>query len=1522
MQSLRPMIQKSLHTKASSPIKKQLAKRIITYFDQLENAKTQERSSERGNGSRSRSRSKSKSYIEYSEPDKVVYDDVENRKKKLEDLKNLMKKELLQAKSEGSTDSFPEDIYKSVHGYPSFMKSQRTNEQYRRKPTAEADLNAFKKSVHKLLEERVLKADGKDPRLEESYDYDTLLEETQKSMIIDPSKSVLKSTYNSKNNLFDENLYPIERDKTVISQSPVDGKKFDFHQRKSKEIRRLQYGNGLRDRSVSKDKPIKQYSEVPITKTIDESNVINDDKQTGRPRERRTHPDETQDVFVRFTDGNRVWTVPALIRNILGFKTNDDHSVEVREHDRVVLSNRPDATSDEIFASIHGAVDRFYPDRYNLEKDCDLVVQTPDGRRHPVLFSLRQTELEPIIENEPVIDSEPQIENEPEPKRVHPPEPAVQPNKIKPIRNLADANCTAFDPSGRLLGRGKLALNPYDEVSGEPISYGKGILLSEDNEKVEFVLVRFTPGDQCTLKRQNLSNTSHRVESIEAVEIPGYKLKYVTLIENTPRANPELLVLLDGPYNPQKDRLLTGEPASCELEDWRYFKGNLKYQHNHSDREGVLWLDLFPEEIEAAKQLIGKDVVPSWENSFKCPPLGNDGESLDRIRLEMDDVDPDTDISNLLDLIKSILQRSKVQKSDVVEDVRVLEPPVVEHLSQVVSKPVQDSVRVSQLKESVVEVPPPPITDGVIDVIVNGPNNMKLRIFICPKGQIAQVEDVIAETYGPPKANPSPMSLQVGQETFTPDGLRSERTQGPRASSQSGLQRTLPHWNEQQAARTLEQYDLRVVQFNVQAPLEDQETRRIRDELEILRRSKDSNRRSVEVQKSRDSLIGLSQIRAQEAADARRFEEEAAQRARDAQDAARRAQELADQLKRDQDAKKVQTAMLEVRRRADEAAQAAKREEDARRVRQSMLEAQRRADEALQAQKAEEEARKLRQSAEQSLQEIAKKSRKGSTIEVRASQDLVDARRKEEQAIRVSKDASILARSTAEAAELLKRQEEEKRIQDALDEQKRRDKEAQQALEEKAAQVRRSQILQDTLRQSMEAAEKIQEEIRAQNERMAAERALQEALDKEAAAKAEEDRLNRLEQEENERQEAAKKLRIALLDAQKRADEAAEAKKKEDEATKKAQEALDAARRAEEAAEAAKRLEKARLADEAAAQARIDEQNRKAIEAAHAAKKDEEIRKIREADDLARRQAAHTQAQEENDARRRQQEEIEQTQKKVQELKQALEKSKISQADSGPKIFKGPSEAKGPSRYENEADSVEEKSQISKPSKKPEPKPEPIHRSELADSQARIVPGSTISKRTSGTVVAPQQNSNSKNKNLSQSMAPGKRSNNPVDRKSETLHYTTYVRREVHQSSSKEPVPTTTAQNKTKAVQESTNHYTKIELNLENSYDDIDFIGYGTMKVSTKKDGESKSREGSPDLKYKFTKISPAKNLEETMLPRDGTQPRHQPTNAFTPHSNHKQKGVFSSSKKSVHDSQASRTPSNRRSTDQYEAVT
>ena len=77
-------------TKSSkSPIRKQLTKKMINYFDQLETAQAVERSSSRKrsdskNNNQSRSVYEVESGIEY-------YEDVGLRKKKLQDLKYLMK---------------------------------------------------------------------------------------------------------------------------------------------------------------------------------------------------------------------------------------------------------------------------------------------------------------------------------------------------------------------------------------------------------------------------------------------------------------------------------------------------------------------------------------------------------------------------------------------------------------------------------------------------------------------------------------------------------------------------------------------------------------------------------------------------------------------------------------------------------------------------------------------------------------------------------------------------------------------------------------------------------------------------------------------------------------------------------------------------------------------------------------------------------------------------------------------------------------------------------------------------------------------------------------------------------------------------------------------------------------------------------------------------------------------------------------------------------------------------------------
>ena len=177
-----------------------------------------------------------------------------------------MKRELLKAKKDGATEVHPNDVYQAVHGYPSFMKSDRTVKQYRKMPTKDANLQAFKKSIHRLLEERVLRADGSVDPEQDSMDITQLENEAEE--IEEHHNSTMRSTSPGKHNtstwkgpnLYDNILYSLETSKVILPHNKIEDHNFDFHQRKSKEIRRLQYVSGWRDRSKSKPREADNYA--------------------------------------------------------------------------------------------------------------------------------------------------------------------------------------------------------------------------------------------------------------------------------------------------------------------------------------------------------------------------------------------------------------------------------------------------------------------------------------------------------------------------------------------------------------------------------------------------------------------------------------------------------------------------------------------------------------------------------------------------------------------------------------------------------------------------------------------------------------------------------------------------------------------------------------------------------------------------------------------------------------------------------------------------------------------------------------------------------------------------------------------------------------------------------------------------------------------------------------------------------------------------------------------------------------
>ena len=151
---------------AESPIRKQLVKKLVGYFDTLENFKRQDSRGKSSDRSRSRSKRNStsrglgKSVLEQYEEEHLIehYEDQENRAQRLEELKDLMKAELIKVKQDNQTEYDAVDIYKSGHGYPSFMKGKHmqsrtgVTKSYVRRGTKEYSGHDFKANIHKKLE--------------------------------------------------------------------------------------------------------------------------------------------------------------------------------------------------------------------------------------------------------------------------------------------------------------------------------------------------------------------------------------------------------------------------------------------------------------------------------------------------------------------------------------------------------------------------------------------------------------------------------------------------------------------------------------------------------------------------------------------------------------------------------------------------------------------------------------------------------------------------------------------------------------------------------------------------------------------------------------------------------------------------------------------------------------------------------------------------------------------------------------------------------------------------------------------------------------------------------------------------------------------------------------------------------------------------------------------------------------------------------------------------------------------------
>lgn len=1381
--------------RSDSPIKKQLARKLVSYFDQLDDARAHERPLER---SRSRSKSISKlasGHIPLGQSAPDSYIDVEARRQKLSDLKELMRRELLAAKMVGATKPNHEAIEHAVHGYPSFMKAPRIREQYKVQPGTDSDIMEFKKSVHKILEQKVKKEDMPD---QDESSIDTM--ELQLEIEYDTLNSSHQHSNRKEGDIFDEHLYPLDTSKKVVPVNQADGQHYDFHQRKSKEIRRIQYASEYQRKNSEISRTSSKEKLQHIKADHKEHIEVIQTTYAGKAREKRTLPDEGYPVWVRFVDGKKRTVIPALLKNIEGFKINPQtDTMEVIEKDRVTVNPRDGAPSHQIFQIISGRVERPNKNKFSDEDDCEIVVQDKEGKRIAILFYEREPEEQDML---------------------------IAPLPEQQGRVMEEANCRAFDVLGKFLGRGRLWLQEYEKKTGNRINYAKGILINSD-EKIEFVLAKFFEKNKTTLKRKTLNHTNHKIEEEEDMEIAGYSVKCLTLSDVNKQGNPELLFILNGEYVPQKDNLLTQEEASCELEDFRLFEGELKYEDSPGDREGSLWLLLTK----------AKEAKDSRTKTTRKSTIG-----FEKIRIELDDLDPNQDIINILDRIKLILEsrkraaeqtrsererwererlererlererlererleRERLERERLERERLERERLERERLERETTTrtTTTTTIETRKLKQSELSTthdkrgsvihggrrsqqPETKKTesieeqretytyeDGTIDFIVQCPGGNRLHVFVGPHGRSVELDSHVAVYYHEAEEDSAPhepMSLVYNGCEYVPTHERRARL-----PLRSGLERP---------------WEVRVVQ-----PVDEERHREleIRERERIIRIQEDEDR----LRRIREEEDRLAILRWQEEERSRRAKEE--------------------ELERQKFVRIEEEARLRRIREEEERLRRIREEEEIERHRRIREE--------------EEKVRRIQEEMERNLKKIKEEG-----------------------------DKNERARMQAEEEERLKRlQEEEERLK-----QMREDEERLRRMRDEEDRIRR-------LRESDERRRKADDEDRR--------RRMFEDEERERTRRIEEEERLRVLLEEQEREY---QRRIREEDDRRKIDEEAEIERRrqlEDELRQRLE--LEA-----EEERIKREQERFRMEEEANRRQRDQED-----ELRRRREEEERQRRLRESQDRIKRQEDEERRYQDDLEKQRQLEEIEITQRKVRELKEALERSKVENSQEIT-VIKKSTEIITNNRYRESVESDNgSKKQESKPQEEPkqakkqeQPKkssPGKDPRQRFSVIQPRVMPSIDISKKKAvvkkeeSKAIKYEQKQTEKQQEKQVEYQVEKISEKSSSKKSSQSIHTSTVKEE------RSKIQSIRIQETNEISYREGERLTKIELNIENSEDDIDFIGYGQLRYSNKKDN---SRSPS-HIKESFTRISPAR---EVVMTKD----RNLTTRPFTPYTSEKKSTV------------------------------
>ena len=220
---------------SKSPSRKTLIKRLIKYEEnlkELHRLDSRRSGTHRPDGAGSQHRSRSPQHVTVdSKYIDESYVDEDHRRLKLGRLKELMASEVSRAESDGALNFKKEDIDKAYAGYPQFMQNHE-----HKKDLQDKSRHSSKSREHK----------AKRPLIDELKDAFDDAEHMYSDSELESGRAEQLNEMHHKKTLdgscfSEQKLYHLEIEKHPDYVGSPLRDRYEFHQRKSKEIRRLQY---------------------------------------------------------------------------------------------------------------------------------------------------------------------------------------------------------------------------------------------------------------------------------------------------------------------------------------------------------------------------------------------------------------------------------------------------------------------------------------------------------------------------------------------------------------------------------------------------------------------------------------------------------------------------------------------------------------------------------------------------------------------------------------------------------------------------------------------------------------------------------------------------------------------------------------------------------------------------------------------------------------------------------------------------------------------------------------------------------------------------------------------------------------------------------------------------------------------------------------------------------------------------------------------------------------------------------